>query len=115
MSWALGVVAALYGLMGARSYWRRDLHDQGYPAPDVADRELDDLAQQYPAHARIEYSGERYILVRAASLSTEFFELVTNTLGSRYTYTCNRCLVKCPQFRNGASAETVEADGPPLQ
>lgn len=31
----------------------------------------------------------------------KYFELVTNTLGSRYTYTCSECLIKCPIFKRG--------------
>ncbi|MFH2010998.1 MAG: response regulator [bacterium] len=36
-----------------------------------------------PPSARIVYSGERYILIRAASMSTEFFDLVTSLYRDR--------------------------------
>jgi hypothetical protein len=36
-----------------------------------------------PEHGTIEISGERYILVRAASMSTEFFDLVTSLYEDR--------------------------------
>ena len=33
--------------------------------------------QQNPAKGSIEFSGERYILIRAASMSKEFFDMMT--------------------------------------
>jgi len=41
--------------------------------------------QQDPARARIDFSGERYILVRAASMSTQFFDMVTSLYRDRGT------------------------------
>jgi len=39
--------------------------------------------EQDPTRARIEFSGERYILIRAASMSTEFFDLVSSLYRDR--------------------------------
>jgi len=36
-----------------------------------------------PAHSTISISGERYILVRAAAMSVEFFDLVTSLYADR--------------------------------
>ncbi len=32
----------------------------------------------------------------------KYFQLVTETLASRYTYGCFECLIKCPHFKKGA-------------
>jgi epoxyqueuosine reductase QueG len=37
---------------------------------------------------------------KSASLN-KYFQLVTETMGSRYTYGCFECLVKCPHFKKG--------------
>jgi len=63
------------------------------PAPlRQAFQQAQDYVREYfkdrvedPQRARIEYSGERYILIRAASLSTEFFDLVTSLYRDRGT------------------------------
>ena len=39
---------------------------------------------------------------RSSEALNKYFELVTETLGARYTYGCFECLVKCPHFKNGA-------------
>ncbi len=51
-------------------------------AQDYVKRYFEDNAAN-PEHGTIEISGERYILVRAASMSTEFFDLVTSLYQDR--------------------------------
>jgi epoxyqueuosine reductase QueG len=40
---------------------------------------------------------------RKSGLVNKYFELVTGTLGARYSYGCCECLTNCPHFNRGAS------------
>ena len=39
---------------------------------------------------------------RSSTALNAYFQLVTETLGARYTYSCFECLVRCPHFKAGA-------------
>ncbi len=43
---------------------------------------------------------------RKSKLLNKNFELVTSTLGARYSYSCCECLTNCPHFDAGFRAET---------
>jgi epoxyqueuosine reductase len=38
---------------------------------------------------------------RHSKMMNKNFQLVTETLGARYTYSCFECLIKCPNFKTG--------------
>jgi epoxyqueuosine reductase QueG len=40
---------------------------------------------------------------RSFQFVNKYFELVTGTLGARYSYTCFECLINCPHFNTGVS------------
>ena len=67
--WRRGLVAVLLSLSAVFAR-----------AEDVVSRYFADR-QHRPEHGTIEIAGERYILVRAASLSVEFFSLVRELYG----------------------------------
>ena len=67
----------LYSVRVPERFTTEFLKAQGY-----VERYFEDQRQN-PSHGLIRYSGERYILVRAASMSKEFFDLVTSLYQDR--------------------------------
>lgn len=48
--------------------------------------------------------------LRSSRFVNEYFELVTGSLGARYTYGCFECLVNCPNFSRGAPSQNSDPD-----
>jgi epoxyqueuosine reductase len=46
---------------------------------------------------------------RSFQFVNKYFELVTGSLGARYTLTCFECLVHCPHFNIGASTGALQS------
>jgi len=44
--------------------------------------------------------------LRSSRFVNKYFELVTGSLGARYTYGCFECLVNCPNFSRGAPKDS---------
>ncbi|RJP68720.1 MAG: epoxyqueuosine reductase [Candidatus Abyssobacteria bacterium SURF_17] len=47
---------------------------------------------------------------RTSGFINNYFELVTGTLGARYSYGCCACLVNCPHFKKGISRSVAAKD-----